>query len=153
MQDTSSSNLPERVTGSDGKSYLARRPVPSATAPIEDGESNHDDADVSSAPTTLDFRKMSDNGWTSEEVARKVGLDVTATRATLEKEGIRVPADEAKVVEKIDTTVWSVDEDAKRIWTDVESIDLAHVDPEQQREWSASLSESIDLLEKLRRLV
>ena len=96
---------------------------------------------------------MAEDGWSSEEMANEAGLDEEATRAMLKREGIRVPADEAKVVENIDLSVGSINYDAKEIWTDVESVDFSRLDRDRKREWSKSLGESIDLLEKLRRLI
>ncbi len=126
-----SDHLPDRVTGKDGKSYPARRPVPQDSPPAT--------LEKSRAGVTRrleHMREMAAKGYSSRQMATELGIGVETCYRTMRQEGIRVLGDDSvKGTRRIDparyienTTNCADAEAAAYQYT--ESIDFGSVDRE-----------------------
>ena len=175
-QVRTTSDLPDRVTGKDGKSYPASRPTehPRSHPKTDEiaerlraGEKVHDIGKaLGVAPTTVtrvrqelgiqftdksqaavierwkQAAAMAADGYTSRQIAAKLGITEYVCRATLRERGIDVPADRAVGNAKHHDSNRILDHmvaDAEHLTADVNLIAFGDLDAERLGEWIDSL--------------
>lgn len=133
LKDTSTCNLPDRVTGKDGKSYPSAR---SNGVGIQKS--------VAAVKQRVDrIRLMAGEGHTTRQIASAVGLSEEGCRATMKREGIHVPADRVtRKTQRHDATriVETIVMDAENLTADVGLIDFDAIDRDRLGDWIDALT-------------
>lgn len=134
-------NLPDRVTGKDGKSYPTRHKEPSAPQAPEPAFKSREAV----AQRRKDIGDMAERGFTTRQIAASIGVSEETVSATAKREGIVIHAD--RVVGKTtrhdaNRIVLQMVMDAENLTADVDLIDFSALDRAQIAGWIESLNAS-----------
>lgn len=137
------SNLPSRVTGKDGKSYPASRRAIAEPAPVN--LTGRDRTKAGVAQRRQDIRQMAERGFTTRQIAAAVGITEESVGNIAKVEGVVIHAD--RVVgrtKRLDANriVGQMVMDAENLTADVNLIDFSQLDHAQLGAWIHSLNAS-----------
>jgi hypothetical protein len=145
------SHLPDRVVGRDGKTYPAQRAKPeSVPAPKpSNGNGKLDKSKVAVAQRRSRMREMADQGYSSHQIAGALGISFEGCRKIAQSEDIAVPADDVVGKAKHHDATRIMEHivmDAENLTADVALIDFSVLDATRIPAWLRSLTTSRDKL-------
>lgn len=153
---SATTNLPDRVTGKDGKSYPAERKRPERSTPNPKGK-GLDKSRAAVAERRERLRVMAAEGYSTRQIAAALGVSEEGCRQIIKGAGVDVVADRAIGNTKhhdANRIVEHIVMDAENLTADVNLIEFSDLDSERLGEWADSLIASKKALDVfIRRLI
>ncbi len=141
----STTHLPDRVTGKDGKSYPASRATKAKPEPTPTPDPPKFKSRAAIDQRREQMRQMAADGHSAAQIAKAVGMTLEGCRAALRREGIALPADKAlgkSHAHNADRILDHIAMDAENLTADVGLVDWASVDPSKLQGWVTALTQA-----------